>query len=64
MTLRIGGYAAIVGGVAWFSGLAWAQLDPSDWDPGPLLVVLGTISLLVGLTGLSAFQARRHPARP
>ena len=59
MTLRIGGYAAIVGGVLWFGGLAWSQLDPQG--QGPLLVMLGTLSLLVGLTGLSAFQARRYP---
>ena len=60
MTLRIGGYAAIVGGVLWFAGLAWSQVGHGA-APGPAMVMLGTLSLLVGLTGLSAFQARRHP---
>ena len=60
VTLRIGGYAAIVGGVLWFAGLAWSQLGHGA-APGPAMVMLGTLSLLVGLTGLSAFQARRYP---
>lgn len=60
VTLRIGGYAAIVGGVLWFAGLVWSQLGRGA-APGPAMVMLGTLSLLVGLTGLSAFQARRYP---
>ncbi len=61
MSLRIGGYAAIVGGILWFAGLVLAQLGHGA-GPGPVMVLLGTLSLLVGMTGLSAFQARRTPA--
>ena len=60
MSLRLGGYAAIFGGVVWFAGLVLAQLGHGA-APGPLMVLLGTVSLLVGLIGLSAFQARRYP---
>ncbi len=60
MSLRFGGYAAIVGGILWFAGLVLAQLGRGA-APGPVMVMLGTISLLVALTGLSAFQARRYP---
>ena len=37
------------------------MLDPADEDPGFALVLAGSIALLVGLAGLSAFQARSHP---
>lgn len=60
MTLRIGGSAAIAGGVLWFGGLVLSQLGHGA-VPGPAMVMLGTLALLVGLTGLSAFQARRYP---
>lgn len=62
MSLRLGGIAATIGGVLWFAGLMWGTLDPADEDPGAILMLLGTVALLVGLAGLSAFQARRHPA--
>jgi len=61
MSLRIGGIAAVIGGAVWFAGLMWGTLDPADQDPGALLMLIGTVALLVGLAGLSAFQARRHP---
>ena len=61
MSLRLGGFAAMIGGALWLIGFAWAGLDPADSDPGVTVVVLGTASLLVGLAGLSAFQARQHP---
>jgi hypothetical protein len=62
MSLRIGGWAAIIGGALWLGGLAAASADDSD-SPWPWTGVLlaGTAALLVALVGLSAFQARRHP---
>ena len=61
MSLRIGGIAAALGGALWLIGLAWSSADPADQDLGSLVFLVGVLSLLVGLTGLSAFQARRHP---
>ena len=62
MSLRLGGIAAVVGGALWAAGLAWSSADPADQDPGAIVFLVGVLALLVGLTGLSAFQARRHPA--
>ena len=62
MSLRLGGIAAVIGGALWFSGLMWSWFDPADQDPGAVLAAFGAAALLVGLIGLSAFQARRHPA--
>jgi hypothetical protein len=62
MSLRIGGLAAFGGGALILAGWVWAGLDPAESDPGFWLFLAGTIALLVGLTGLSAFQARTHPA--
>jgi hypothetical protein len=62
MSLRIGGWAAIAGGLLWFIGLAAASANDAD-DDGiwSLLLLAGTAALLVALVGLSAFQARRNP---
>ena len=62
MSLRLGGYAAMIGGALWITGLAWSSADPADRDPGAMVFLVGVLALLVGMTGLSAFQARRHPA--
>jgi hypothetical protein len=62
MSLRIGAYAAIAGGALMLTGLLWASLDAADSDPGIWLFLAGMVSLLVALAGLSAFQAREHPA--
>jgi hypothetical protein len=62
MSLRIGGLAAFAGGALVLTGWVWSGLDPAESDPGIWLFMAGTIALLVGLTGLSAFQARTHPA--
>lgn len=64
MTLRIGGYAAIVGGVLWLLVLAGNAINDGRESGVPFLgyaVVGATIATLVALIGLSAFQARRHP---
>jgi hypothetical protein len=62
MSLRIGAYAAIAGGALMLTGLLWASLDSADSDPGIWLFLVGMVCLLVALAGLSAFQAREHPA--
>jgi hypothetical protein len=62
VTLRIGGYAAIVGGILWLAGFAATSLDDTDTAILPWVVfAAGTGALLVALAGLSAFQARRYP---
>ena len=65
MTLRLGGYAAILGGVLWFTALAANAIndggEANTWWIGIVLVV-ATIATLIALIGLSAFQARRYPA--
>jgi hypothetical protein len=63
MSSRIGGYAAIAGGLLWGSGFAINLLDGSDeaW-PSVGIVLAGTVFLLLALIGLSAFQARTYPA--
>jgi hypothetical protein len=67
MTLRIGGYAAVLGGLLWFFVLAGNAINDGAesgafWIGGVLVVA--TIATLVALVGLSAFQARRHPVLP
>ena len=61
MSLRLGGIAAFAGGALVLTGWIWAGLDPAESDPGNWLFLAGVVALLVGLAGLSAFQARRHP---
>ena len=64
MSLRIGGYAAILGGILWFVALAGNAINDGA-ESGALVLgwvlVAATILTLVALVGLSAFQARRHP---
>ncbi|MCU0506418.1 MAG: hypothetical protein MUE82_11745, partial [Chloroflexi bacterium] len=62
MSLRLGAYAAIAGGALMLIGLLWSALDAADSDPGIWLFLAGMLALLVALAGLSAFQAREHPA--
>lgn len=64
MSLRIGGYAAIVSGLLWLIVLGANAINDGaesgiPWI-GPVLVVLLVVNL-VALVGLSAFQARRYP---
>jgi len=63
MTLRIGGYAAIVCGLLWFIVLAGNAIN-NGGNAGAWLgwSLLGAVvTTLVALIGLSAFQARRYP---
>lgn len=62
MSLRIGGYAAILGGLLWIVGMTINMADGTDdvW-PSMLPVMVGSAAILVALVGLSAFQARAHP---
>ncbi|MEO8468781.1 MAG: hypothetical protein ABI573_03835, partial [Chloroflexota bacterium] len=64
MTLRIGGYAAMIGGLLWFFVLAGNAINDGGDSFGPFLgyaIVGATAMTLVALIGLSAFQARSHP---
>jgi uncharacterized membrane protein len=62
MSHRIGGWAAILGGILWFTGLAGsATVGSEDDNQWGFVILAATVLLLVALTGLSAFQARRDP---
>jgi len=66
MSLRIGGFAAIVGAAFWPVGFfitAGYRGDIGAIDPvaARLLLIAGSLALLVAFAGLSAFQARTHP---
>lgn len=64
MTLRIGGYAAILGGLLWFIVFAGNAINNGGDSAAPFLglaIVGATVMTLVALIGLSAFQARSHP---
>jgi hypothetical protein len=61
MSLRIGGYAAIVGGVLWFLGLVLSSAFQGDVALFFVAFGVGTVALLIALVGLSAFQARLYP---
>ncbi len=64
MSLRIGGYAAIVGGLLWFIALAFNAFnngaETGAWWIG-IVLLAAVVTTLIGLIGLSAFQARRYP---
>lgn len=60
--LRIGGFGAALGGAAWIAGWFGASLAGDvEGAPWVALVMVGTFGILVGITGLSAFQAHREP---
>ena len=62
MTLRIGGYAAVLGSLLWIIGLGTASgTDEAKFFPGGAIMIVGNVALLVALLGLSAFQSRRFP---
>lgn len=65
MSLRIGGYAAILGGILWLLAFAGNAINNGGESFSPWLgyaIVGATVMTLVALIGLSAFQARSHPA--
>jgi hypothetical protein len=64
MSLRVGGYAAVIGGILWLLVLAGNAISNGGDPFGPWLglsIVAATLATLIALIGLSAFQARRHP---
>ena len=64
MSLRVGGYAAIVGGLLWLFVLAGNAINNGSETGSTVLVlaiVVATVLTLIALVGLSAFQARSHP---
>ncbi len=63
MTLRIGGFAAILGAalVSLALLLGSGALVRIDRVVPSLLILTGSLALLVALAGMSAFQARAHP---
>ena len=61
MVLRIGGFAAIGGGILWFSGIAGMSAGTAPEGLWIAIATLGNLGILVALAGLSAFQAHRHP---
>ena len=62
MSLRIGGLAAIAGGLLWFVSLVGASASAnSGAELWFWVMVLAEVALLLALSGLSAFQARSHP---
>jgi hypothetical protein len=65
MSLRIGGYAAIVSGLLWLSALVGNTITKGA-DEGAgwvgLILIAAVLATLIALVGLSAFQARRYPA--
>jgi hypothetical protein len=64
MSLRIGGYAAVLGGLLWFIVLVSNAINDGA-ESGAywigIVLVVAVVATLVALVGLSAFQARRYP---
>jgi hypothetical protein len=63
MSLRIGGYAAVLGGALVATSIVLGIGVVGSVEPvvPGILLVTGSLALLVALAGLSAFQARAHP---
>lgn len=65
MSLRIGGIAAVIGGLGWLFVLAGNVINDGRDDLAFAIgmgVLVATFATLIALIGLSAFQSRRHPA--
>lgn len=63
MSLRIGGFAAILGGAVFAMSIVLGIGIVGNVEPvvPGILFVTGSLALVVALAGLSAFQARVHP---
>ena len=63
MSLRVGGFAAILGGAILALSIVVGIGIVGNVEPvvPGILLVTGSLALLVALVGLSAFQARAHP---
>ncbi len=64
MSLRIGGYAAILSGLFWLYIPVGNAINNGAESGAPFIgvaILCGTLTTLVALIGLSAFQSRRHP---
>ena len=63
MSLRVGGFAAILGAVLWaVAGLfSLGIFGAPDAQVPVAMLMTGMVVLLVAVAGLSAFQARTHP---
>ena len=63
MSLRIGGFAAVLGGALLATSIVLGIGIVGSVEPvvPGILLVTGSLALLVALAGLSAFQARTHP---
>lgn len=61
MSSRIGGWAAMAGGIAWLLAFFLSVTVSQAGVVGIVLLLVATALLLVALAGLSAFQARRYP---
>jgi drug/metabolite transporter (DMT)-like permease len=61
MSLRLGGYAAIVGSLLWLLALGTSLVGGLNETWAAPLLLAGSVSLVVALVGVSASQARVHP---
>jgi hypothetical protein len=62
MSLRVGASAAVLGGVLWLIALAYGALAAGkNPDITFALVAVASVTLLVAIAGLSAFESRKHP---
>lgn len=62
MTLRIGGFAAIIGGALWVVSLAGASMvQGPDGQPWQAMFMVALLALLIAMIGLSGDQGREQP---
>jgi hypothetical protein len=62
MSLRLGGIAAVIGGGLWLASFVVGMDGADEWDqPSAVIFLVANVVLLIGMAGLSAFQAREHP---